>query len=151
MTDIKQAIPHRPPFLLLDNVVSIDDERIVAAFTPRADDELFSRVYAGHYPGSPVTPGVLLCEVIFQAGAVLLSQRIGDAAGGVPVVTRITNARFKHMVKPNDPLQVEASVVETVSNAFYMKGSIKSAGKVAVRVEFTCALVRYEAESGGES
>ena len=150
MTDVESAIPHRPPFLLLDRIVSMDDDRITAEFTPRADDELFSRIYAGHYPGSPVTPGVLLCEIVFQAGAVLLSQRIDDAAAGVPVVTKIGGARFKHMVKPDDPLEVEAAIVDRVSNAFYLKGSIKSRGKLAVRVEFTCALVPYEAAPGGQ-
>lgn len=151
MIDIQQAIPHRPPFLLLDKVVSIDDERIVAEYTPRSDDELFERIYAGHYPSAPVTPGVLLCEIIFQAGAVLLSQRIDDSAGGVPVVTKISSARFKRMVKPNDPLQIEASIEDQVSNAFYMKGSIKSGGKLAARVEFACALAPYEAQQGGQS
>ena len=151
MVDIEQAIPHRPPFLLLDSIVSMDDERIVAEYTPRSDDELFERIYSGHYPSAPVTPGVLLCEIVFQAGAVLLSQRIDDAAGGVPVVTKISNARFKHMVKPDDPLEIEASIEDQVSNAFYMKGTIKSGGKLALRVEFACALVPYEAEQGGQS
>ena len=142
--DIQQAIPHRPPFLLLDRIVSMDDDRIVAEVSPRSDDELFSRVYAGHYPGNPITPGVLLCEMVFQAAAVLLSQRIDGDAEGVPVITRIRDARFKQMIKPDDQLEIEASIEEQVSNAFYMKGAIKRDGKVAVRVEFTCALVQKE-------
>ncbi len=144
MVDIEQAIPHRPPFLLLDRVVSIDDERIVAEYTPRADDELFSRVYAGHYPGAPLTPGVLLCEMIFQAGAVLLSQRVDQADGLAPVVTRISNVRFKRMVKPGERLEIEAALQDQVSNAYYLKGAIRCAGETAVRLEFACALVPYE-------
>ena len=141
MIDIEQAIPHRPPFLLLDRILSMDETRIVAESAPRADDELFSRVFAGHYPGNPITPGVLLCEMVFQAGAVLLSQRLTDPTDGVPVIVRVRDARFKQMVRPGDPLEIEASFVEQISNAFYMKGSVKHNGKVAVRVEFTCALV----------
>ncbi len=144
MVDIEHAIPHRPPFLLLDRIVSMDDDHIVAEVSPRSDDELFSRVYAGHYPGNPITPGVLLCEMVFQAAAVLLSQRIDGNAEGVPVITRIRDARFKQMIEPDDQLEIEASIEEQVSNAFYMKGAIKSDGKVAVRVEFTCALVSKE-------
>ena len=141
MIDLEQAIPHRPPFLLLDRIVSMDEDHIVAEATPRSDDDLFSRVYAGHYPGSPLMPGVLLCEMVFQAAAVLLSQRLDEGAEGVPVITRIRDARFKQMVKPNDELEIEASLEDQVSNAFYMKGSVKRDGKVAVRVDFTCALV----------
>ena len=144
MVDIEQAIPHRPPFLLLDRIVSMDDDRIVAEASPRSDDELFSRVYAGHYPGNPITPGVLLCEMVFQAAAVLLSQRIGGDAEGVPVITRIRDARFKQMVKPDDQLEIEATIDEQVSNAFYMKGAIRCGGRAAVRVEFTCALVQKD-------
>ena len=141
MVDIERAIPHRPPFLLLDKIVSIDDTRIVAESVARSDDELFSRVFAGHYPGNPITPGVLLCEMVFQAAAVLLSNRLGDTSGGVPVLVRIRDARFKHMVQPDQKLGIEASLEDQVSNAFYMKGSVKCEGKLAVRVDFSCALV----------
>ena len=141
MTDIQRAIPHRPPFLLLDRIVSMDDTRIVAESAARSDDELFSRVFAGHYPGNPITPGVLLCEMVFQAAAVLLSQRVSEDAEGVPVLVRIRDARFKQMVKPDEKLEIEATLDEQVSNAFYMKGSVKRDGKVAVRVDFSCALV----------
>ena len=141
MVDIEKAIPHRAPFLLLDRIVSMDETHIVAESVPRPEDELFSRVFAGHYPGNPITPGVLVCEMVFQAAAVLLSQRVADDAEGVPVLVRIRDARFKQMVKPGDRLEIEASLDEQVSNAFTMKGSAKRDGKTAVRVEFTCALV----------
>ena len=66
---IKAAIPHREPFLLIDEIVEQDDSRIVCR-KQFAGDEFW---YAGHYPNHPLTPGVLLCEAAMQAGAVLLS------------------------------------------------------------------------------
>ncbi len=141
MKDLEQAIPHRSPFLLLDRVASITDEKITAVASPKSDDEFFSRVFAGHYPGNPITPGVLLCEMVFQAGAVLLSHRMKGNITGTPVVVKITNARFKRMVRPDEKLEVEAEFVEQLSNAFYMKGSVRCEGELALRVKFTCALV----------
>ena len=65
---VKQALPHRPPFLFVDRIVEQGEGRIVTERTFRADEAFF----AGHYPGSPLTPGVLLCEACFQTGAILL-------------------------------------------------------------------------------
>lgn len=140
--DLQAALPHRAPFLLLDEVVSADANTLVARACPRADDPLFAQVYAGHYPGSPITPGVLLCEMVFQAGAALLAHRLGPAgtADGVPVLVRIQDARFKKPVQPGDALEISATFVEQVSTAFYLKGTVKAGGQLAVRVSFTCAL-----------
>ena len=144
--DIERMIPHRPPFLLIDKIISLDATMIAAESRARADSEIFSRVFAGHYPGNPIAPGVLLCEMVFQAGAVLLSHRIGGKPKGAPVLVRIRDARFKRAVRPDEPLVVHASFVEQVSNAFYMKGSVICNGKTAVRVEFTCALMPENTE-----
>ncbi|MHC4697898.1 MAG: 3-hydroxyacyl-ACP dehydratase FabZ family protein [Planctomycetota bacterium] len=84
---ILTSIPHRPPFLFVDEIVEISQERILTRklADPEAD------FFRGHYPGQPVMPGVLLCECCFQAGALLIAHRIGpDEVGkGIPVVTRI--------------------------------------------------------------
>lgn len=148
MTDLEQAIPHRAPFLLIDRIVSVNDEKITAEASPESNDEFFSRVFAGHYPGNPITPGVLLCEMVFQAGAALLSHRMKGDVPGTPVIVKIGSARFKRMVRPGEKLEVEAVFVEQLSNAFYMKGSVRCEGEIAVRVEFTCALVPEGKEQG---
>lgn len=140
--DIQGAIPHRPPFLLLDDVVSITEDGIAATYTPKADDDLWSRVYGGHYPGSPITPGVLLCEMLFQASAVLLHELSKDAPlEGAPVVTRIQSVKFKSIVRPGDKLDLAATLVERMANAFFMKGAIRRDGKVVLQAEFTVASV----------
>ena len=80
--DILDAIPHREPFLLVDEIIEQSDSRIGGVKTFGGDEWFF----AGHYPGFPLVPGVLLCEAATQCGAILLSRQFagGDAAGRVP-------------------------------------------------------------------
>jgi len=102
--DVLRAIPHRPPFLFVDEIIEIDQDRILARRTIRADEPYFK----GHYPGNPLMPGVLLCESVIQAGAIMLSRRIEGGAGKVPILTRIQNAKFKRQVRPGDVVDLEA-------------------------------------------
>lgn len=132
---IQQWIPHRPPFLWLDEVVSIDERRIVAR--KRVDPQL--DVFRGHYPQFPVLPGVLLCEAAFQAGAVLIAHVAPPAPGQVPVVTRVNNVQFRQLVRPGDVLEIEVELTERLANAFFLKGKVTVAGKTAARLEFACA------------
>ena len=141
MDRIEQLIPHRKPFLLIDEIVELTDAKIRTRYTVRRDDPLFALVFQGHYPGNPIIPGALLCEMVFQAGAVLLSRRAGGTDGKVPVLVRVKDARFKQMARPGDLLDIEAEFVDQVSNAYYMKGAAGTGGETAVRVDFTCALV----------
>ena len=140
MEDVLNAIPHRPPFLFVDKVVELTENKIKATREMRSDESFFQ----GHFPGNPVMPGVLICESIFQAGGILLSNILGGVGGGTPVLTRISNARFKNIVRPGDLLELQAELVETVSNAYFMKGSASVAGKTAVTVEFAVSLVKSE-------
>jgi 3-hydroxyacyl-[acyl-carrier-protein] dehydratase len=132
------AIPHRDPFLLVDEIVS-QDERHIHCRKRFTGDEYF---YAGHYPAFPLTPGVLLCEAGMQAGAVLLSKLASSADGKVPVATRIDSVRFKRMVRPGETIDIEVELVERLSDAFFMKAKITCGGEVAVRFEFACTLAQ---------
>lgn len=133
---IHAAIPHRSPFLLLDEVVTHEAERIVCRkrFT---GDEFW---YRGHYPDYPLTPGVLLCEASLQAGAVLLSKMAEQAPGMVPVATRINNVQFRKQVLPGDTIEIEVDLVERLANAFFMRGKVTTGGKLACRLEFACTM-----------
>lgn len=145
MSDIENAIPHRPPFLLVDRILETTEESIRCETDLNPEHELWRSVYAGHYPGQPITPGVLLCEMVFQAAAVLMSQKLADdGEGKMPVLTRISSAKFREMVLPGDTVEVSASLTEQVANACYMSGTVKKNGKLAVRVEFAVALVNSE-------
>jgi 3-hydroxyacyl-[acyl-carrier-protein] dehydratase len=147
LEEIKAAIPHREPFLLIDEIVECGETRIVCRkrFT---GDEFW---YRGHYPHFPITPGVLLCEAAMQAGAVLLSRKVPGTFSEdekkvpgtffVPVATRANNVQFKKMVLPGDTIEIEVELVERVANAFFMKARVTNGGKVACRFEFACTLV----------
>ncbi|MEN8256706.1 MAG: 3-hydroxyacyl-ACP dehydratase FabZ family protein [Thermodesulfobacteriota bacterium] len=137
---ITSRIPHRPPFLWLDSIISLTNDEIVAEKEIAADLDVFN----GHYPDYPIMPGVLLCEAVFQAGALLISESLNknevEAPEGVPVLTRILGAKFKREVVPGDTITLTAALAEKVGPAWFMKGSVKVAGKVAVKVEFACTL-----------
>jgi 3-hydroxyacyl-[acyl-carrier-protein] dehydratase len=141
--DIEHAIPHRAPFLFLDEVVHLDEKSIVCRYRIREEDELFSRVFTGHYPGFPLVPGVLLCEMMFQAAGVLLSLRAGEnfvQGEGTPLLTRIRGARFKRVVRPGEEVEIHASIDEQAAQAYYLKGRVTVNGELAVRAEFACIL-----------
>jgi 3-hydroxyacyl-[acyl-carrier-protein] dehydratase len=100
---IEQLIPHRPPFLLVDEIVELEPgRRVVGRREIRADDWWF----AGHFPARPVMPGVLTVEAIAQAGAVAV---LADAAntGKIPFFAGIDDCRFKRVVEPGDVLTLE--------------------------------------------
>ena len=110
---VLNSIPHRSPFLFVDKVISLSDETIVAERILKKDEFFFE----GHYPQLPLMPGVLMCEAIFQAAGVFMSQKLlnsSDVDGKVPVLTRIESAKFKRMAFPGDTLQLEATFTQKV-------------------------------------
>ncbi|MCI0332838.1 MAG: beta-hydroxyacyl-ACP dehydratase [Planctomycetes bacterium] len=133
---IKSAIPHREPFLLLDEIVEQTDAHIVCR--KRFTGEEFW--YAGHYPEYPLTPGVLLLEAAMQAGAVLLAKILADNPQKVPVVSRINNVKFKTMVRPGDTVTLDVTLKEQLSGAFFMDAAVLVDGKPAVSFDFACKM-----------
>lgn len=138
-SEIYERIPHRPPFLWVDRIISIDHESIVAEkyFPPELE------IYDGHYPNHPITPGVILCEAVFQAGALLISDLLkkeGKTVNGVPVLTRIYGARFKRSIKPGETVRLTAHLQEVIGAAWLLKGKVLIGDKTAVSVEFGCTL-----------
>jgi 3-hydroxyacyl-[acyl-carrier-protein] dehydratase len=136
LDEIHSAIPHRPPFLLVDEIVERSDERIVCRKTFR-DDEWF---FEGHYPGHPIVPGVILCEAAMQAGAILLSRFAPPLDQGLPVAARMNDVRFKRIVRPGETIEMTILLVRRFSNAWQLAAKVTCEGKVVVRFEFTCAV-----------
>ena len=146
---IQSAIPHREPFLLIDEIIEQTTEKIVCR--KRFTGEEFW--YQGHYPDYPLTPGVLLCEASMQAGAVLLSEVTKQAQenaipGGVPVATRMNNVQFRAMVLPGDEITIEVDLTERLANAYFMKAKVtnSSQGKLAARLEFACTVAERNSD-----
>jgi len=125
--------------LLVDEIVSQEDDSIVCRKTFQAEEFFFQ----GHYPGQPIVPGVILCEATVQSGAILLSSRMKESKG-VPVLTRMSDVKFKTMVKPGDTIEMSVRIDDVVSTAFYLTGTAKVNGKTAVRLSFTCTVAETE-------
>ena len=132
---IHAAIPHRSPMLLVDEIVSHEDDSIVCRKSFRAEEYFFQ----GHYPDQPIVPGVILCEATVQSGAILLSSKMKEQAG-VPVLTRMSDVKFKNMVRPGDTIEMSVKIDDIVSSAFYLTGVARVDGKVAARLSFTCTV-----------
>jgi 3-hydroxyacyl-[acyl-carrier-protein] dehydratase len=133
--EIEQLIPHRDPFLWIDEVIELEENYIVA--TKRITEDM--DVFRGHYPHFPILPGVLQLEAAFQAGAILIAKTQSVGAGKVPVVTRVTDTKFRAMVRPGDELHIEVTLKERLANAFFLTGKVSANGKTTVRLEFACA------------
>lgn len=134
--EILAAIPHRPPFLLVDEITERTETSIRCRKTFAGDEHFF----AGHYPGFPLVPGVLLVEAGMQAGAVLLASLVEPSDGRVPVATRINDVRLKRMVRPGETIDIEVQLTERLSEAFFLSAKITCDGKAAARFEFACTM-----------
>ena len=139
MQDVTTLIPHRPPFLFVDKIIAEAPGSLTAQRTFRADEAF----YAGHYPGAPITPGVLLCEAVFQTAALLLAreaQAAGSKPGeGVPLIAKISDVRFRNPVFPGETITLEVKKKESVGGFTMMSGSVKSGDKRVLNVDFTVA------------
>jgi len=126
----------------VDRVLEIERDEIRAEIT--FDNGL--DIFKGHYPGYPIVPGVILCESLFQTGALLISELVrqsqGDKEGfqpnSVPVLTRIIKAKFKQEVRPGDRIDLTVALKEKTGPAWFLKGTARLDGKVALQVEFAC-------------
>ncbi|MGD6966606.1 3-hydroxyacyl-ACP dehydratase FabZ [Rossellomorea vietnamensis] len=104
---IKEIIPHRYPFLLVDRILEVEEgKRAVGIKNVTANEEYFN----GHFPGYPVMPGVLIVEALAQVGAVAMLKK-EENRGRLAFFTGIDNCRFKRQVKPGDQLRLEVEMV----------------------------------------
>jgi 3-hydroxyacyl-[acyl-carrier-protein] dehydratase len=141
--EVLRRIPHRPPFLFVDEIVSETADALVARRTWRADEDF----YSGHYPGAPITPGVLLCESVFQAGALHLSKILAaeGAPPGVPLLVKISDVRFRSPVYPGDVVTIEVRKKDAMAGFYLMSGAMKRGDTRVLNVDFSVAWKTPEA------
>lgn len=134
--EIKEIIPHRYPFLLIDRILEVDEgQRAVGIKNVTANEEFFN----GHFPEYPVMPGVLIVEALAQVGAVAMLKK-EENRGKLAFFAGIDNCRFKKQVVPGDQLHLEVEMTRVRGSIGKGKGIATVDGQVACEVEITFAL-----------
>lgn len=132
---VTDLLPHRPPFLFVDQIVEADENRLVARRHWRQDEDF----YKGHYPSEPITPGVILCEATIQAGALFLALRRRNEPGGpgIPILARISDVRFRRPIRPGETTVTEVKCREFVAGFCLMSGLMTCEGARVLNIEFS--------------
>ncbi|MFC2145335.1 3-hydroxyacyl-ACP dehydratase FabZ [Actinomycetota bacterium] len=127
--DIENIIPHRDPFLLIDEILEIEPGKRIKGIKHVREEEYY---FKGHFPGNPIMPGVLQVETIAQAGAAAVLI-LPENKGKLVLFAGIDKARFKRMVKPGDELIIEVEIES------FRRNIGKGKGKATVDGELACA------------
>lgn len=132
--ELKKYLPHREPMLLIDEA-TIDEDRVARSKYHVTGEEFFLK---GHYPGQPVVPGVILCEIMAQSCALLLKD---DLIGRIPLYAGIENVRFKNPVLPGDTVEVEAKLSNKRAMMYFCNAKLSVNGKVCALGNLSFALI----------
>lgn len=131
--EIEQIIPHREPMLLIDELITSEDGKAQGSYTIRGDEWFLQ----GHYPGNPVVPGVIQCEMAAQTCAALLAGKI---AGRTPLYTGIDKVRFRRVVKPGETLRFDCTLTRERDPFYFARGEAYVDGELCMSGEFSFML-----------
>lgn len=131
--EIMRVLPHRENMLLLDDAESMEGGA-VGHYTVRGD-EFFLK---GHFPGNPIVPGVILCEILAQSACVLLKEVIRE--GQLAVYTGLNNVKFRSSVKPGDRIETHCRVKRVKHPFYFFEGTATVDGRRCVSAEFSVAI-----------
>ncbi len=135
INQIKEIIPHRYPFLLVDKIIGMDENRIVGQKNVTGNEEYFQ----GHFPGFPVMPGVLIIEAMAQVGAVAILSK-PEFKGKIAFFARMENVRFRQQVVPGDQLRLEVEMVKLKGRIGKAHGQAFVEDKLVAEGDFTFAI-----------
>lgn len=135
--EVRKLLPHREPFLFIDEVLEVNDEFIEAIRFISPDEEFFK----GHFPNFPIMPGVLVLEAMAQSCALLGSHIINQSANeqSIYLLCGIEKVRFKKKVLPGDTLIFKSSVINSKRGIWKFKSSAYSEEKLVCSAEILCA------------
>lgn len=133
---IKELIPHREPFLLIDEINEMEPGKRVLATTYIKEEDFW---FKGHFPDYPVTPGVLIIEMLAQAGAAAMLA-LPENKGKIGLFAGIDKAKFRRQVVPGDVLKLEVEIIKVKGPIGVGQGTVTVDGKKAVTAEITFAI-----------
>lgn len=131
--EIMKILPHRDHMLLLDEV-EYKDGTAIGHYYVRGD-EFFLK---GHFPDSPIVPGVILCEILAQSACILLQDAMGE--GKLPVYTGLNNVKFRSPVKPGDMIETQCHIKRAKPPFYFAEGTVTACGRLCVSAEFSFAI-----------
>lgn len=131
--EIKTFLPHREPMLLLDGVEIDPQGNALAHYTVRGDEWFLQ----GHFPGNPVVPGVILCEIIAQAAGALLREQL---PGKTTLYAAMDQVRFRRMVRPGDRVDVSCRITRSKLNVYVVAGEARVSDAVCASGVFSLML-----------
>ena len=140
INEIKTILPHRYPFLLVDRVVELEEERIVGVKCVTTNEPFFE----GHFPDFPVMPGVLIVEAMAQTAGVLVLKSIADRDNKLVLLVAVEKARFRKPVVPGDTLRLEMKLLKRKATVAKMTGIATVDGQVVAEAEMMCKLADKE-------
>ncbi len=132
--EIMTILPHRDPMLLLEKL-TLEDGVARGAYQFRGDEWFFQ----GHFPGQPVAPGLVLCEILAQSACVLIKQYATRQT--IPYLVGMDKTRFHQQVHPGDYFETECQVFKEKKPFYFFKGTGSVGGKVCVKTDFSVILV----------
>lgn len=130
---IMTILPHRDCMLLLDDA-AVQDGEAIGHYTVRGD-EFFLK---GHFPGNPIVPGVILCEILAQSACVLIKDAIRE--GTLPVYTGLNNVRFRSPVKPGDTVETRCHIKRVKHPFYFAEGTVTVSERLCASAEFSFAI-----------
>lgn len=133
---IRDILPHRYPFLLVDRIIELEEERIVGIKNVTANEPFF----VGHFPDFPVMPGVLITECMAQVAGVLVLKSIPDRHSKLVLLASVDDAKFRRPVRPGDQLRIEMKMVSRKSTICKMTGKVTVDGIVVAEATLMCVL-----------
>ena len=140
---IRDILPHRYPFLLVDAILELEELRVVGIKNVTANEPFFP----GHFPDFPVMPGVLIVEAMAQVAGVLVLKSMPDRKNKVVLLASIESAKFRRPVRPGDQLRIEMIVGRRKATVAKMHGTATVNGVVVAEAEVLCKIAdRAESE-----